>query len=359
MLRTLRSRLTLLYGGLTFLALLAVGGAAAATVALDVAEDNRERAELGLPPEGLEPSQRNLLIGIAVALPIALVVGGAGGWWIAGRALRPLGAIAEVARAVSADDLARRVPSGGGAEVEAVASSLNGLLARLERALAEARRFTADAAHELRTPLATVMGKLEVALRHPRGEADLREAMGEALEALGRLRALTDGLLTLARSDAGQLGARSSTVDLAEVAARLVERDRAAAEERAMTLTLEAKAARTVGDAGLLERAIGNLVANAVVHGRQGGRVALTVGSARDRAVVTVEDDGPGIPEPERARLFERFFRGDAARARAPSGGFGLGLSIAREIVEAHRGAIRYAPRDGGGSVFTIDLPVA
>src|SRR5207247_7157099 len=135
-------------------------------------------------------------------------------------------------------------------EGEEVAASLNALLARLERTLAEARRFTADAAHELRTPLAAVMGRLEVALRHPRGEADAADAMAGALEELHRLRALVDGLLTLARADASQLGAAAEPVDLAAVAARLVERDRPFADERTIAITLEVDGAgRTVGDA--------------------------------------------------------------------------------------------------------------
>ncbi len=358
--RTLRGRLTLLYAALVCGALLTVGAGAVASVWWDLREDAAERAAEGLPPEGLDPGQRALLVTLAIGLPLVAAAGGAGGWLIARRALKPLADIAAVTRAVSADHLDRRVPTGGGAEVEEVAASLNALLERLARALADARRFTADAAHELRTPLAAVMGRLEVALRHPRGEADLADTIGGALEELQRLRALIDGLLTLARSDAGQLRAAAAPVDLAAVAARLVERDRPAADERAITVSLASDGpARALGDPGLLERAIGNLVANAVAYGRAGGRIDLRVGRRGDRAVVAVEDDGPGVPEAERARLFQRFFRGDAARARAPVGGFGLGLSIAREIVAAHGGTLAYAPRDGGGSVFTVELPAA
>jgi heavy metal sensor kinase len=359
MARTLRGRLTLLYVGLTFLTLLAVGGGVAIMIAVDVAEDNRERAEQHLPPEGLEPEQRTMLIALAIGIPIVLVVGGLGGWWVAGRALKPLGKINEVTEAISADDLQRRVPRGGGAEVDALAASLNQLLSRLERSLADVRSFTADAAHELRSPLASVMGRLEVTLRHPRGEEDLKSTIADALEELVRMRALLDGLLTLARSDAGKLRAESDPVDLAAVAARLVERDRPAAEDRAITLELSAAPAAARGDARLLERAIGNLVDNAVLHGKSGGKVALRVDTSGERARCTVEDDGPGIPEAEVPRLFSRFFRGDAARTRTAGAGFGLGLSIARTIVEVHGGSLTYAPRDGGGCVFTVDLPSA
>jgi two-component system OmpR family sensor kinase len=359
MLRTLRGRLTLLYGVVALFALLAVGGAAVVMVAADIAEDNRERAAQGLPPQGIEPLQRSLLIDLGVALPAALVVAGIGGWLIAGRALKPLRTIAEVTRAISADDLARRLPTGGGAEVDALATALNGLFQRLERSLADVSRFTANAAHELRTPLAATMGRLEVELLHGKGEASARDTIGDALDELQRMRALCDGLLVLARADAGQLSAASATVDLAAVAARVVERDRPLAEDRGIALRLDAGAAFTRGDPQLLERAVGNLVSNAVAYGRAGGVVAVAVAVDARSSTVRVEDDGPGVPTDERARLFDRFFRGAAAREQSPRGGFGLGLSIARGIVEAHGGAVTYAPRDGGGSVFAVRLPVA
>jgi signal transduction histidine kinase len=261
-------------------------------------------------------------------------------------------------RAVSAARLDERVARGGGGEVDALAVELNALLERLARALDQARRFTADAAHELRSPLGAVMGRLEVALRHPRALGELQDEVGASLEELQRMKTLLEGLFVLAQSDAGQLRAAAEPVPLLPLVSRLVERDRPFAEERRMTLELVDGAEAAVrGDAQLLERAIGNLVDNAVAHGRAGGRVALRLRRDGARALVRVEDDGPGVPEPERARLFERFFRGDQARTRGAQAGFGLGLSIARTIVEVHGGAVGYAPRDGGGSVFTVELP--
>jgi signal transduction histidine kinase len=356
--RTLRGRLTLLYGALTFFGVAALAAASWEVLYADVKEDEEHaRAHAEPVPPGLDPAERALLYGLAAGVPIAMVLGGAGGWYLAGRALRPLGQIAEVARAVSANDLARRMPSGGGAEVDELAGALNELLARLERSLEEVRRFTADAAHELRSPLAAVMGRLEVALRHPRSEAELRDEMGGALEDLGRVNRLVESLLTLARADAGALAPGREPVELGPLAAEIVERDRPLAEERAVRLTLVIdREARTRGSPQLLARALGNLVDNAILHGRGGGAVIVRVGAADGRARLAVEDDGPGIPEAARARLFERFFRGDAARG--PRGGYGLGLSLARRIVEAHGGTLGYAPAPAApGSVFTIELP--
>ncbi|HZS35381.1 MAG TPA: ATP-binding protein [Polyangia bacterium] len=360
--RSLRGRLTVLYAALSCVGLLALAGATVEVLWIDVREDEEAARKQGLPPPELDVEERALLYGLAVGVPIALVLAGAGGWALAGRALRPLGAITDVARAIGANDLSRRLPPGGGAEVDALAQSLNELFARLERSLDEVRRFTADAAHELRTPLTAVMGRLEVALRHPRSEAELREEMGGALEDLGRIKGLVESLLTLARSDASALGAAGAAIDLETVAAEIVERDLPLAEQRAITLSLIAGGGgarvRTRGSPQLLARALGNLVDNAVVHGRDAGRVEVRLSCAQGRARVEVADDGPGVPEADRARLFERFFRGDPSRARASTAhdGFGLGLSIARRIVEAHGGTLTYAPHDAG-SVFTIELP--
>ena len=242
--------------------------------------------------------------------------------------------------------------------MDALGRELHKLFARLERSLADTTRFTANAAHELRTPLQVVMGRLEVELLHGRGEDSAREAMSDALDELSRLRALIDGLLVLARAGAGQLPMADEAVDLFALAERVVERDRPLAEDRAIVLDLSASgpvAAR--GDRLLLERAVGNLVTNAIVHGRAAGRVSISVGREGARAVVRVEDDGPGVAPAERERLFEPFHRGDGARTREPHGGFGLGLSIARRIVEAHHGEVTWAPRPSGGSVFAVSLP--
>ena len=354
---TLRGRLTLLYAALMGGALLVVGGSVAAVIAYDLAEDNAENLAHGLAPESFDPGQRLLLFGLGVGLPIVLALGAAGGWVIAGRALGPLREIARVVDDVSADRLDQRLATGGGAEVNSLATSLNQLLGRLERSLLDVRRFTADAAHELRTPLGAVMGQLEVALRHPRDEGDLRESIAGSLEELGRMKVLLEALLTLARIDERTLSA-ADEVDLTALAARLVERDRPFAEDRAIALELLGDApVHTRGDRQLLERAVGNLLQNALGHGSAGGRVAVRVNALDRWARIVIEDDGPGVPEGDRGHLFERFFRGDAARARGPGTGFGLGLSIARGIVESHRGRVGYAPREGGGSTFTVDLP--
>jgi signal transduction histidine kinase len=357
---SLRTRLTVLYAALSCVGLFALAGATLEVLWIDVREDEEMARQRGEMPPQLGREERVLIWELAVGVPLAIAIAGAGGWWIAGRALRPLGDITDVARAVGANDLARRVPSGGGAEVDALAESLNGLFARLERSLDEVRRFTADAAHELRTPLTAVMGRLEVALRYLRSEGELRDEMGAALEDLGHMKSLVESLLTLARVDTGALADGAQPVELERVAQEIVERDGPLADERGVSLTFvneSGASARARGSPQLLARALGNLVDNAILHGRSSGKVEVRLALHDGRARLAVADDGPGIDEPSRARLFERFFRADPSRARGPHEGFGLGLSIARRIVEAHHGSLTYSPQSRG-SVFTIELPI-
>jgi signal transduction histidine kinase len=194
-----------------------------------------------------------------------------------------------------------------------------------------------------------------VALARPRGADELTDAIGGALEDLGRLRQLVDALLVLARADEGRLPGGGDPIDLTQLARELVALHGPAAEERAMRIEVRGAAEPVVVRASrqLLARAAGNLVGNAVVHGRTGGRVVVVVSAEAARARLEVRDDGPGIPEAERAQLFERFHRGASAR---DGGGFGLGLSIARRLVEAQGGTVSFAPSPEGGSAFVIEL---
>ncbi len=289
----------------------------------------------------------------AVTLLLALLV-----WRLVGRTLRPVEAMRREAAAIGGADLERRVPvPPGGDEVARLARTLNAMLGRIEHAARRQQRFVADASHELRSPLARVRAELEVDLAHPAGadpEATSRSVLDETIG----MQALVDDLLVLARSDAGLAAAgtagRVGPVDLDDVVADQVQRLRA--ESQVAVDARGVGAAQVVGDAARLGRALGNVVDNAVRHARSTVTIAL---AERDGlAVLSVADDGPGIPADRQDDVFERFTRLDGARS-VSTGGAGLGLAIARDIVEAHGGTISIDPEHHPGARLVISLPLA
>ena len=242
--------------------------------------------------------------------------------------------------------------SGSGDEIDRLARTMNGMLDRLEEGSSRQRRFVADTSHELRTPLTRMRTGLETQVADDVEAADvLRSSL---LEEVRSLEATVEDLLTLARLDASAAPVERAPLDLDDLVGREVMRLRATSEvEVEMT---GVTGAATVGDQGQLGRVIRNLLDNAERHARSTVRVACR--EEPDGTVVEVADDGPGIPESERARVFERFTRLDEARS-AGSGGTGLGLAICRAIVEAHGGTIAVSDSDDGGACFTVRLPTA
>ncbi|HET7341418.1 MAG TPA: ATP-binding protein, partial [Methylomirabilota bacterium] len=281
----------------------------------------------------------------------------AGGRVMARAALKPVDEMSRAARRIDAEALTRRIAvRGTGDELDRLAATLNGMLARLENTFGEMRRFSADAAHELRTPLTALKGTLEVALRADRNVAEYREALVSALEEVDRLVRLAEDLLLLSRSTAGpesppaRVDLEPLVLDVADVGARL-------AKDHGVTVRVGPMApAAVLGDAGALRRALLNLVENGIKYTPAGGRVELSVAVADAEAVLAVEDTGPGVDEADAERIFEPFVRLDAARARE-TGGSGLGLAIARSIVIAHRGTLGVERAAGGGARFTMRLP--
>ncbi|MEV6984905.1 HAMP domain-containing sensor histidine kinase [Sphaerisporangium sp. NPDC051017] len=269
---------------------------------------------------------------LVIGTPILLVLLGAASWLIIGRTLRPITALRRGAAEVSAAARARRLPVPEARdEVHELATTLNDMLARLEAADASQRALISDAAHELRSPLASIRLQLEVALGHPDGQ-DWRETAEGVLEDTLRLSRLAEGLLTLARLDERRRPARWQPVDLGE----LVGVTAARYDDEVVTVTA-AEPAVVDGDALDLGRVLVNLIDNAVRHAS--AKVSVELRATRAQAVITVADDGPGIPEADRERVFNRFTRLDGARSR-DEGGAGLGLAIVRETVRAHRGSV-------------------
>jgi heavy metal sensor kinase len=274
-------------------------------------------------------------------------------------ALRPVDEMSSAARRIDAEALARRIAvRGTGDELDRLAGTLNGMLARLENTFTEMRRFSADAAHELRSPLTALKGTLEVTLRADRSGDEYRTALVSALEEVERLIRLAEDLLLLSRSTAGPESPRARVeleplvLEVADIGARL-------AKDRSVVVRVGPVAPLAVlGDVGALRRAVLNLVENGVKYTPPGGRVELSVVAEGAEAVLAVEDTGPGIDAADATRVFEAFVRLDAARARE-TGGSGLGLAIARSIVVAHRGTITVERALGGGARLTIRLPRA
>jgi signal transduction histidine kinase len=301
-----------------------------------------------------------------------------GGYWLATRALRPVRLITRAAEEIEETDLSRRLDVKSSDELGALAATFDRMLARLEAAFARQRQFTGDASHELRTPLSIVAAEAERALAAPRAPEEYRRALEVIQSENAYMGRLVGQLLTLARADAGQLGLRDEQLDLSDVALEVVERLAPLAHERGVVLRMGALPELCVrGDRTALSMALGNLVENAIKyagHGEQpeGGYVRVETG-ATDRggeqrvAWARVEDDGPGIAAEHMPHLFERFYRVDAARTRvdtksgaseSAADGSGLGLAIAHEIAVAHCGTIGVRSMPGGGTAFTLELPI-
>ena len=288
-----------------------------------------------------------------------LAVGLLGGWLVSARILRPVAAIAATASSISATNLSGRIdPATVDRELAELARVLNAAFDRLEAAFERQARFTADASHELRTPLAIIRTHAELALARPRSAGEYREAVVTCLRAAERMAALVEGLLALARADAGKLDLRRDPVDLKWVVEESANLLRPLAEARGISLELKLDPAVVVGDPLRLGQVVANLLTNAVNYNRDGGSVRVELAVSSGEAVLSVADTGGGIPEEDRPHIFERFYRVDKARSRA-SGGTGLGLAICKSAVESHGGTIDFETESGRGTTFRVRLPCA
>jgi signal transduction histidine kinase len=298
-----------------------------------------------------EDSVHDLELALAIVLPILVVVSAVLVWILAGRAMRPVESIRREVSDISVSDLHRRVPVPPvDDEIARLASTMNAMLSRLEAATDRQRQFVSDASHELRSPLATVITVLEVARARPES-ADWPSVAATAEAEAGRLGQIVNNLLLLARSDEGQLVPGHEPVDLDELV--LAEGERLRAQDRVAVDLRGVGAGRVLGDREQLGRVLRNLADNAERHAA--GTVTFEVNNTGESVEVVVADDGPGIPEGERERVFERFTRVDQARDR-PAGGAGLGLAIVGEVVAAHGGSVVVADSAVGARVV-VRLP--
>ncbi len=300
---------------------------------------------------------RNLAAIMAAVGTAALIVSLAGGWWLVGRALRPVDRIGRTARRMSDGDFSARIPLDRvETELEQLGGALNDAFARLSESLEQQRRFTADASHELRTPLATLLTETQTILSRDRDAASYRESLEVCRRAADRMRVVVERLLLLARADAGEVTMARQPVRLDTLTRRVVDDLSAIAAERRVTLACAGEPVTVPGDANRLTDAITNLVTNAIDYNVPNGRVDISVGARANEADIRVTDTGIGIDPADLPHIFERFYRADPARARV-RGRAGLGLAIARWIVDQHGGRITGSSQPGRGSVFTVVLP--
>jgi heavy metal sensor kinase len=297
----------------------------------------------------------------AVAIPLALVLAGLGGYFLARRSFAPVVDMGRRAASIDSESLdARLAVRHTGDEMDELATVFNEMLGRLERSFVQQRQFMADASHELRTPLASLRAEASVALSQARTNLEYETSLERVRDEARRLSAIVDDLFTLARLDAEDSILRAEEFYLEELVHRCVSRMRPLAEDRGLSLSFVPVAeARCSGDPELLTRVLTNLLDNATKFTPRGGSVDVVLETEGDRHRVRVRDDGTGIPVEAQPFVFDRFFRADEARTRSTSrpSGAGLGLSIAWQIARAHGGTLELTSSDERGSVFTLTLP--
>jgi two-component system, OmpR family, sensor kinase len=314
-------------------------------------------AVVAIPTRPLRRSLDSLLGALVLALVIGAGAAAFGASRLARRLTRPLEQIATAADAVGGTNLQVRIPEvSRDVELRQVTRVLNDMLVRLEAAFVAQRSFVADASHELRSPLANLRGTVEVALRRPRSAEEYRDALTVALTEAERLSRLVDDLLMLSRVDARQFTLDVGSFDLSDVARGAVTALAACGQEKGVQLRLEAQPAPIVGDAHRLRQAVDNLLGNALRHAPAGSEVVVRTRQEDGHALLSVQDTGPGLSQEDQAHIFDRFYRADVSRAR-DSGGLGLGLPIAKAIIEAHHGEVSLRSKPGAGCVFSVLLP--
>ncbi len=315
--------------------------------------------EVGAPTMHIRAMLNQLLILLALGLPVILVAAIGGGLLLLQRTLAPVDHIARKAEQITQHNLSERLPvARTGDELERLSVSLNLMIGRLEDAVQNSKRFVADASHELRTPLAVLRGELENLSRDPRLDPAAADTLGSMLEEVERLTEIVEGLVALSRLDAGDARTEWVQFDLAELVATTADQMSLLAEDKEISVVHgPAPSVWVQGDRARLKQVIVNLLDNAIKYTPAGGAIQWNVARENGRAILEVADNGIGIPAEAAPHVFDRFFRVDKARSR-DEGGAGLGLSIVKSICSAHGGEVEVESALGHGSRFRIRLPV-
>lgn len=316
--------------------------------------------QVGTSMESVEETLNRLLLVLLVSMPLALAVSLAGGWFLAGRALRPVDAITLAAQRIAGGDLTQRlnVPVSSD-EIGRLAGTFNDMIARLDTSFRQIRQFSSDASHELRTPLTVMKGETELALRRPRDAKDYTIVLESNLEEIDRMTRIVDELLFLSRADMGEVKMERLPVRLESLLDDVHRQAILLGQERGVQVMLGFVTSATVmGDELRLRELFLNLLDNAVKYSSSGGSVEIALHKESDHTKVSITDHGIGIAREDQAKIFDRFYRTDDARTHTKKG-TGLGLAICAWIVEFHHGRIEVESEIGKGSTFTVTLPLA
>ncbi|MEZ5329288.1 MAG: ATP-binding protein [Verrucomicrobiales bacterium] len=298
----------------------------------------------------------------AIAVPSAVILIAFGAWLVSGQAIRPIRRIADTAEKVTASGLSQRIAEPGtGDELHRLTVVLNRMLDRLEDGFKQATRFSADASHELKTPLTIMQGELEAALREAPASSPQQRVYVSQLEEVTRLKRIVSSLLLLSRADAGQLNLTRERIDVSSNFAAICEDAEILADAANITLKSDIEPGLTImGDRALLQQVFQNLISNAVKYNKPTGSIIcrLSRDDSAGNAVFDFENTGDSIPEEDKEKIFRRFHRADAARGRDIDG-FGLGLNLALEIARAHSGTLVLMKSDAESTHFRLSIPMA
>jgi two-component system OmpR family sensor kinase len=316
--------------------------------------------QAGTSLEGVEAALQRAGWILLVLTPTVFVLALVGGWLVVGRALRRVDDLRRTALEIQSTNLQKRIHhAGADDEIGRLASAFDQMIARLDRSFQQVRQFSADASHELKTPLTAIRGEAEVALMGERRPEEYRKSLRSILESVERMSEVVESLLLLARADSGQNLVRRERVDVGEVLLRAFEGLEELARREQVSLEVEDVEDLCVpGDPLWLNQIMVNLIGNGIKYTPAGGTVTVSLREAGGKAELAVRDTGIGIPEEHLPHIFDRFYRVDHGRART-AGGSGLGLSITRWAVEAHEGQIEVESTPGSGSLFRVTLPLA
>jgi heavy metal sensor kinase len=323
--------------------------------------DKAYDVQIAAPMDDFYDAVNRFRLVLLLSVSVLVLVASAGGYWLSRKAVAPVGEIARAAQSISEHELSKRLPIlETGDELQSLSETLNEMFGRLERAFKRVTQFTANASHELRTPIALMRTRTEVALRKQRSEADYRETLLRIHQELERTSALIENLMTLARADSGSEPLQVAPTNLNEILLEISEPARVLAEGKSLQYDqrLPETPLWVSGNAPSLRRLFLILIDNAVKYTSREGRISVVLDASDGAAVTEIRDTGVGISPTDIPHIFERFYRADESRSRE-SGGTGLGLSIAQWIAEAHQGGISVASKVGEGSVFRVQIPLS
>jgi heavy metal sensor kinase len=323
--------------------------------------DKSYHVQIAAPMDDFYDAVNRFRLVLLFSAPVLVLVASAGGYWLSRKAVAPVGDIARAAQSISEHELSKRLPIlQTGDELQSLSETLNEMFGRLESAFKRVTQLTADASHELRTPIALMRTRTEVALRKQRSEADYRETIVRIHQELERTSALIENLMTLARADSGSEPLQVAPTNLNELLLEISETARLLAEGKSIQYDqrLPETPLNVSGNSPSLRRLFLILIDNAVKYTSREGRISLVLDTSDGAAVTEIRDTGVGISTTDLPHIFERFYRADESRSRE-SGGTGLGLSIAKWIAEAHQGKISVVSKVGEGSVFRVQIPLS